>query len=438
MRNLLSAAVCVLLATALSGATEVPIRLDVTSQPVGAQVRIDGTDRGVTPLTLLDIAPGRHLVDVFAPSFRPADEVVILKEGDFTQKNFSLRAEKGLLLVRTDPAGAEVSCNGLSLGSTPLLVTTLDSGASYQLALAMNGYQAKTIDVRLDGRTPVVRDEKLSLDSGIVEVSSQPAGAEVLVNGASRGVTPVTVERVPKGVATFTLKLDGYETETRELTLVAGDHQSLSVRLKGRPTKLTVVSIPDGARVYVDDEFQGKAPATVLVAGGAHRVRAELPGYASSSRTVTLANGAASTEEFRLASTMGRLEITTAPVGVEILLDGKVLGKSVSKHAGAALSNPYAVEDVAEGEHALTVRLKGYAEAHRRIKVSPKTTAAATVRLSRMFIPDVSVDTYRGSTYKGVLISKDDIGGVRLEISPGVEQTIPSADVKKMTPIEAK
>src|SRR5574344_1763872 len=248
MKNLILSAACLIFAAALCGAAEAPLRLDVTSQPAGAKVRIDCADRGVTPLTLLDLAPGRHLVDVSAPSFRPADEVVVLRGGDVVQKNFALRAEKGLLLVRTDPAGAEVSCNGLSLGSTPLLVTTLDSGASYQLTLAMNGYQPKTVDVRLEGRTPVVRDEKLALDSGVVEVSSQPAGAEVLVNGASRGVTPVTVERVPKGVATFTLKLDGYETETREPTLVAGDRQTVSVALKGRPTKLTVVSIPDGAR----------------------------------------------------------------------------------------------------------------------------------------------------------------------------------------------
>src|SRR5204863_9757792 len=37
-------------------------RLDVTSDPAGARVSVDGTPRGVTPLTLTSIAVGEHRV----------------------------------------------------------------------------------------------------------------------------------------------------------------------------------------------------------------------------------------------------------------------------------------------------------------------------------------------------------------------------------------
>ena len=35
-------------------------RVNITSQPSGATVVIDGMDRGTTPVTLFDLAPGRH------------------------------------------------------------------------------------------------------------------------------------------------------------------------------------------------------------------------------------------------------------------------------------------------------------------------------------------------------------------------------------------
>ena len=35
-------------------------RVTVSSQPSGATVSVDGMDRGVTPLVIYDLGPGRH------------------------------------------------------------------------------------------------------------------------------------------------------------------------------------------------------------------------------------------------------------------------------------------------------------------------------------------------------------------------------------------
>ena len=287
------------------------IRMDITSQPSGATVAIDGMVRGVTPLTLLDVKPGKRLVSVSAPGYRTYDEFVVPQRGLPNQKHYELRQEKGILLVRTEPAGCDVQYNRLSIGTTPLLITSFATGEAHEITLSQNGYSTKTVSVTLDGRRPKVIDETMTLDSGILDISSDPAGAEVIVGGITKGTTPVRVERVPRGIVTVTLKLNGYEDLTRELTITPGDTQNLSVKMKGRPTRLTIVSIPEKARVYVDDQFQGRSPVSVSVEGGSHRVRAELPGYAPLSRSVTVENGDDVTEEFRLQSVLGRLEITT-------------------------------------------------------------------------------------------------------------------------------
>ena len=412
------------------------IRLDITSQPSSATVAIDGEVRGVTPLTLLDVKPGKCLVTVSAPGYRTYDEFVVLQKGAYTQKNYELRPEKGLLLVRTDPAGCDVSYNGLSLGVTPLLITSFAAGNSYQLTLSQNGYGKKTVNVTLDGRRPKILDEALTLDSGIIDIVSDPVGAEVIVNGVSKGKAPVRVERVPRGIATVTLKMDGYEDLNREVKITAGDKQNLSVRLKGRPTRLTVVTIPERARVYVDDQFQGRSPVRVSLEGGSHRVRAELPGYAPMSRNVNIPNGGTVTEEFRLKSVFGRLEITTTPVGAEIWVDRKKRGITKGAKDGAQTSLPFAVEELVEGEHQVTVKMKGYEEASKHFEVSPSKTSELRVKMKRIFCPDIEITTVNGTVKRGQLLEQTALGSYRIETRPGLEEVIDSEDVKSVKPID--
>ena len=431
----LACATLLLLGTQARAAKEkMPTRLDIGAQPEGAQVFVDGTLRGKAPCSVFDLPPGTHLVHVAAPSHVPEDDFVTLDEGAFLQKTYTLAPEKGLLLVRTTPPGADVKCNGVSLGTTPLLVTSLQSGQTHLLDLSLNGYQPRRIDVALEGRAPVVREEALTLDSGVVECTSEPVGAKVTVNGVERGVTPVTLSNVPKGLATITLSLAGYRDETRELRLQPGDRQTLAVKLAGKPARLTVVTVPEQARVFVDNDYQGKSPATVSgIAAGTHEVRVELAGHAPVTRKVTLSNGAEATEEFKLASVLGRLEIITTPPGAKISVDGKAIG-STKAQGDAARSQILAIEGVAAGEHSVMAHLDGYLDVSRRVTVKANDTGKLFLRLSRVFAPDTEVETGRG-IYRGVLVNKDFFGNITLETTPGVEQTFKAEEIRKVRPL---
>ena len=56
-------------------------RLDVTTQPADATVRIDHQERGKAPLALTDLTPGPHLVQASKPGFEDAFETVVLELG---------------------------------------------------------------------------------------------------------------------------------------------------------------------------------------------------------------------------------------------------------------------------------------------------------------------------------------------------------------------
>lgn len=432
MKRFLSVcAVVALGALVCLGAKEQVSRLDVTAQPEGAKVVVDGEPRGVAPCSVFGLSAGTHLVQVEASSHVAQAEYVRVEAGEYVQKTFALAEEKGLVLVKTEPAGADVKCGGVSLGTTPLLITTLASDRPHALELSLNGYQTKRIDVQTEGRHPLVRTETLALDSGTVDCTTEPAGATVLVNGVERGVTPIKLSNIPKGVATVVFKLAGYKDETRELRLTPGDSQTLAVQLRGQPAKLVVVSSPEGAKVFVDDDYQGKTPATIsTLAGGAHKVRIELAGHAPVTRDVTLENGAAKTEEFKLESMLGRLEIVTIPAGAKVSLDGKAVG-TTRLMAGGTRSQILAIEDVAAGEHSVLVHLDGYQDTSRRVLVKAKDTGKLTVKLPRIFQADVELETLSG-VHRGALVEKDFLGNITIEVSPGVQQTFRKEDIRKV------
>ena len=231
--------------------------------------------------------------------------------------------------------------------------------------------------------------------------------------------------------------LDGFEDAVRELAVNAGDEQTLPVVLKGLPGTLHLASVPEGARIYVNDRFEGKAPVSLAgLKPGDYAVRAELDGFGTLSRTVTLANGASAAEEFRLSNVMGRLEVCTSPVGAQLTLDGRVVGVTKAKDPNADFSDPFVIDNVLEGEHRLVITKDGYADAVRHPTVQNQKTGQHRIRLRRIFTPDIEIVTARG-TYRGVLVSNSP-ESIVVEVSLGITQTFPRAEIRKVNFITAE
>ena len=257
----------------------------------------------------------------------------------------------------------------------------------------------------------------------------------MIVNGVERGVTPIKLTNVPKGLATIVFRLAGYEEETRELRMQAGASQTLSLRLKGRAAQLKVVSTPEGARVFIDDDFKGKTPLDLYsVRPGEHSLRVEVEGYAPATRTVEIANAGESTEEFTLESTLGRIEIITTPPGARVFIDGKSAG-TTAEQGDSVKSKLLAIEKVAVGSHTVLVHCDGYEDKGYKINVTSRETTQLYARLKRIFTPDTVVDTTRGIV-RGVLVERDPLGNITLETAPGVQQRILAPDVRKVSAIE--
>ena len=417
------------------------VQVEFTSTPEAAGVFIDGRLRGSTPLVLrgAELEVGRrHHLRFSKEGYEDVDMFFAARDGDRFVQHAELVPQKGLLLVTTEPEGAEISRDGYSLGTTPRLVTSLNAKDVHTLVIRKAGYQDRKLEVRFNGRRPLVRNVSLVLDSGVLKIGSSPAGAEVTVNGISRGPAPVTVTGIPKGRVALSVRKEGYKPFTREISVNAGDEQDIFAELVPLPGALAITSVPEGARVYVDGEFRGKSPVSVAdLSPRQYRVKVELDGFYAQEAMLDVGIGKTVKREYRLVSNLGSLEIRTTPPDAIVTVDGRMCGTTTASAPNATTSDVLVVGGLKAGEHTLIVRKYRYAEVvqHPVVAVSKATTV--NVKMARKFTPNVEIVMTTGEVIKGELVSRDE-KMYTVMVSLTQPRTIPCDSVKTVKPIAEK
>jgi hypothetical protein len=104
----------------------------------------------------------------------------------------------GVLVVTSDPPGAAVTLDGRALaGATPLVVEDVVLSSAHQVQASLPGHKGAAVEVR-----PAVGDKvrrvhlQLATALGSLRVESDPPGAEVRLDGAPAGTTPLTIPGV--------------------------------------------------------------------------------------------------------------------------------------------------------------------------------------------------------------------------------------------------
>lgn len=412
--------------------------VNFSSTPEGAQVFVNGESKNKTPFRLTDMIPGKtYHVRMELDDHEPYDAVFAPLEG-YNEPIFAkLKALKGILLVTSEPEGAEITLNGYSLGETPRLITSLQTKEFYTLILKKTGYLDSKIEVRFNGRRPLVRNVKLVLNSGVANIMSEPEGAEVILNGISRGKTPVVVPEIPNGRMSLVLKKAGYKTVSQEIAINAGDKPNLHYNLEPLPGRINLSSVPSGVRFYMNGEPLGNAPISLRdIKPGTYTIKAEMDGFDSQTKEITVDNGAVVNEEFRLVSNLAKLEIRTKPSGISIEVDGRKCGKTKGSGDPTQWSESFIIPNLKAGEHTIRLSARGFAEVveHPVLKVS--TTTPLKVPMVSVFTPDVRIIT-NTETIDGVM--KNSTGSyITLEVKRGVERTIQKENIREIRSLDGR
>lgn len=173
-------------------------RLAVRSSPSRADVAIDGTRRGSTPLTLRDLPFGSHVVRVTRSGYAPEARRVTLSASRASE-TLTFELERLVQPARPTPPARPAGAPAAD-----------DSRGTPDAVSAASGL-------------------------GALHVLSRPAGARVLVDGRPVGVTPLLLQDVAPGTRTVRLELAGHRPWTNTVQVTAGQRVRVAASLEEGP-----------------------------------------------------------------------------------------------------------------------------------------------------------------------------------------------------------
>lgn len=422
--------------TSLSG------QIYVTTVPTGAMVVFDDALCDQTPTTLKQVLPGDHLLVVRKSGYHEARKTVMIQPGERVAVEIKLEPIVGTALIHSIPKGADVEIDNANYGKTPLLITDFALG-KHRLKLSAHGYLPKIVEVTVLDQTPLRIDVRLVSDSAQLVIGSTPQGAQVTIDGSAGGKTPCTIPAIASGIHKIDITLKGYSPYSDEFTVQAGDLRKIDVTLVSLPGSLSVVSIPDGARIYLNNRFRAESPFSRRnIPAGKYVVRAELRGHETQTITNVVISGEESVVEFQMVRNSGTILLTTEPPGVSVYLDGDNQGKTKTR-GQELISNQIQIDLVARGKRNLQLTKQGYYNLTKTVEVEPNQTIILHERLKRRpvpFVPNVIIRTGTGEehTFRGIIREKYENGDTKLEIARGIFKLFRRSEIVSVTPIPSE
>jgi hypothetical protein len=281
---------------------------------------------------------------------------------------------EGTVTIDSRPEGAQVSIDSIPRGVTPLKLTlpvgnhTLDlqnGGASRSLPVAVQAgaIVSQYIDLAPSAAAPA---------SGRLEVTSDPVGARVTVDGFARGVTPVSLASVPPGSHAVTIS-DGDTTVARTVTVAAGSTASVVVSLTpaGAAAGWVAFKTPFEMQVLEAGRLIGTTTTDrLMLPAGRHDLTLSNAAFEFEA-PLSVQIVAGKTAGPSVAIPNGSLSINATP-WADVLLDGQAIG-----------TTPLANLSVPIGSHEILCRHPQLGEKRQTVVVKVRTPVRVGITFSK-------------------------------------------------------
>ena len=225
--------------------------LNLDSSPTGADIWLDERYYGTTPQVIGGLSAGTHFLTLRNAGYFDYTEQFTITAGQTTTRfpgmsPYTQPSGYGDLRIQSNPVGAAVyvdnNYKGTTISSTALYVTQLNPG-SYSVRVTLAGYQTYTKTAAVTAGTvyniqanmvPVAPGPTPYIN-GQITVRSSPSGANIYLDNAYRGLTPLTLVDIPQGSHAIILKMNGYQDWQSSVNVLAGSSTDVSGTLSPSP-----------------------------------------------------------------------------------------------------------------------------------------------------------------------------------------------------------
>jgi hypothetical protein len=144
--------------------------------------------------------------------------------------------------------------------------------------------------------------------TGTLTVTVVQEGAEVYIDEALMGTSPIAPQTLSPGAHTLRVRMPGHSEYSDVITVERGATVDVPVELFALAEALSVTTDPPGGHVFVDGNFAGETPVEIDLADGHHSVRITLHGYEEVVRELDAESGRRE-----------QLEVTMTPLSADAL-----------------------------------------------------------------------------------------------------------------------
>ncbi len=301
--------------------------LNIKLEPEDATIKVKGFP---PPLSLWDswlVFPGRYVMQARHPGFYPLDEELDIKMGGTRNLSYELIELPGLLNIKINP----VVDFKLYVNDDDVDTVLNDQGMAeikrgrHRLRIETERYLDHQQEYEIQGYGKEQQlDVSLHPGWAAISIFSQPAGAEVHVDGELVGLTPLVTDMMG-GQHEIIIKKQGFKSMSFMQSVEAGiDVKLEKIQLQPADGQLTISSTPKGASVMVKGKYQGTTPVTVnLSANTEHTLVLSKAGYSTKEQRITLRPEEERAIEVKLNAVYGTVFLTTRPAGARVEIDGK-------------------------------------------------------------------------------------------------------------------
>jgi hypothetical protein len=188
-----------------------------------------------TPCSFNNLFPERYSLQVQKDGYVQVQTAVALKAGESQDQKFHLEALAKGVYISSRPPGADIFINGAKQsGQTP---TTLPlAPGHYDLVLRLQGYAPYVGEVQVKDNIQTTLDAELKERSQThvawAQVTTTPAGAEIIIDGNSTGQLSPSRVQIPAGTHIIALKLNGFQVVRRGIEVSEGSTVPVTEELK--------------------------------------------------------------------------------------------------------------------------------------------------------------------------------------------------------------
>jgi len=259
------------------------------SEPKGAEVYIGGQHAGNTPFQVKGLQAPQILDVTFKyRNYHDKKLQLAIKGGINEAPMVELNPAFGSLQITSEPSDAEVYLAGKKVGVTPYLHKKQPS-KGYFLSLHKPLYSAvenQTIQVKDSQATK--KHYVLSQNYGLLEIKEGTEGAFATISRSQtedendkafsmiKGVVPMEVNLKP-GAYQVTMSKKGYESKSANVQIVNNESQTISrkqasLRQFAGTVMVSTENYVEGAKIYANGEYRGKAPALLTLPIGEYQI----------------------------------------------------------------------------------------------------------------------------------------------------------------------